>query len=317
MDFELRLDSECPSDWNNQLLKSPFGNVFNTFEYSQYTKNRLGWNPLFFSMIDSSGNIRAQAVIYNINSNKLGKFSKIFPKKFSKFKWIYGPVIFSKDFEVIIDTFLNYFSNLNKKIDGTLHPLYGVNFNNSHLQLQKWSTFLIDLKQSKEFLLNKMNKKSVIKNIKRSEERGVKIIKITDSSIGDYHKILNQYRKENHNSVYDFEDTKQLWDILKPTGFSGYLAKKDDMVIGGITFSSFNGYLNEWGIARSNIDKTEKLYSQDLLKWKIIEWGINNNQNFFDLSGFNPNPENSKEKGILDYKKKWGGIQKDYVWVRN
>ena len=36
--------------------------------------------------------------------------------------------------------------------------------------------------------------------------------------------------------------------------------------------------------------------------------------NWYDLSGVNLNPSNKKEEGIFKYKKKWGGLQKDY-WI--
>ncbi len=71
--------------------------------------------------------------------------------------------------------------------------------------------------------------------------------------------------------------------------------------------SSYNGYINEFGIARTKKDSEGKLYSQDLLKWHIIKWGKNNNLKYYDLTGVNPYPQNEKEKGIFRYKEKWGG----------
>ena len=41
MSLEFRLDNNCPNDWNQNLLKSEFGNIYNTYEYSQYAKSRL------------------------------------------------------------------------------------------------------------------------------------------------------------------------------------------------------------------------------------------------------------------------------------
>ena len=317
MSLEFRLDNNCPNDWNQNLLKSEFGNIYNTYEYSQYAKSRLDWIPSFLSIIDSNGNIISQTVLFDVKNKKFGKLSrltnKIDSKKLSKLKWTYGPVTFSQQKEDAVNSFLEYLSKTGKKLDGIIHPLLGTNFHKHDFRPQKWSTFLIDLRQSKESILQNMEK-SVRKNIIKSEKRDVKIVKITDSSIHDYHKILNQHRLESNNSLYDLEDTIELWDKLSPIGFGGYLAKKDNVVIGGITFSSFNGYLNEWGIARSQKDTTEKLYSQDLLKWKIIEWGINHGHKFYDLTGVNPIPQNQKEEGILRYKKKWGGNQFEY-WL--
>ena len=45
---------------------------------------------------------------------------------------------------------------------------------------------------------------------------------------------------------------------------------------------------------------------------QIIEWGIENNQRFYDLTGINPNPKTDKELGIFRYKKKWGGNLVNY-----
>ena len=95
------------------------------------------------------------------------------------------------------------------------------------------------------------------------------------------------------------------------------MAKKDEKPVGGLFFSYFNKYIIEGGLARSPIDYKEKLYSQDLIKWKIIEWGVKNKMNWFDLAGANVNPKNQKEEGILRYKKKWGGKQFDYSIVTN
>ena len=79
-------------------------------------------------------------------------------------------------------------------------------------------------------------------------------------------------------------------------------------------FSYLGKFIIEGGIIRSDEDKKNNLYSQDLIKWKIIEWGIDNKMNFYNLAGFNPNPTSEKEKGILRYKKKWGGEQVLY-WL--
>lgn len=319
MKCEFRIDHECPSDWNKQLEKSNLGNIFNTFEYSRYPQSRLGWVPSFLSMIDSKGNILAQVVLFNVMRKNFGFLSKLTKnisiQKLSRIKWIFGPVIISEKKQEITDLFLEYMLQTGKKLDGSTHPLLNIDLSSNNFK--NWSTFLIDLKQSEESILKNMDKNSVRKNIKRSQERGVTISQITDSTIYEYHEILNTFRAENNLSTYDFKDTKELWDLLNPLGFNGFFAKKDGVIIGGILFSAFNGYINEWGIARSKIDFEEKLYSQDLLKWSIIEWGIKNNQNFYDLSGVNPNPQNKKEEGIFRYKRKWGGLQKNYFLVRN
>ena len=95
-----------------------------------------------------------------------------------------------------------------------------------------------------------------------------------------------------------------------------FLAYYEGKPVGGLGVSSFNNFINEWGVGRSEIDFSKKLYAQDLIKWKIIEWGKENKLNYFDLSGVNPIPSNSKEEGIFRYKKKWGGKQVDLLIIQ-
>ena len=70
MSLEFRLDNNCPNDWNQNLLKSEFGNIYNTYEYSQYAKSRLDWIPSFLSIIDSNGNIISQTVLFDVKNKK-------------------------------------------------------------------------------------------------------------------------------------------------------------------------------------------------------------------------------------------------------
>lgn len=321
MNFELRLEKECPSDWNTQLLKSPMGNIFNTYEYSQFAKSWLGWQPLFLSMMGKNGESVAQVVIFEYARNKLSKkapfaISKIASIISKTIKWIYGPVIFASEEQQIIDEFLSFVQSKANRLDGSIHPFFNGSLNVKKAKIEKWSTFLIDLQQTKDSIISGFDKHSAKKNIERAEERGIKVSEITENNILQYHEILNEFRIANGNESIEYEVTYDLWKLLGKVGFSGFLATKDGIYVGGITFSFFNKYINEWGIARSSLDTKEKLYSQDLLKWKIIEWGIENKQRFYDLSGFNPKPVSEKEEGILRYKKKWGGKQYDYWLVR-
>ena len=117
---------------------------------------------------------------------------------------------------------------------------------------------------------------------------------------------MNETKSKIGNSV-DLSTTETLWKNLHPIGLSGFMAYENDIPIGGIVVSSFNNYINEWGIARSERDTSAKLYSQDLLKWQIIEWGLEKKFRYYDLSGSNPDSTNAKELGIYRYKQKWGG----------
>ena len=134
---------------------------------------------------------------------------------------------------------------------------------------------------------------------------------IDDDNYRKYAELKGLEKNLNLTSD-ELEDRIEWWRSAKRLGYSGFLALKNKKPIGGILFSSFGKHILEVGIVRSREDTVNHFYSQDLLKWKIIEWGIENKMLYYNLSGFNPEPQSSKEEGILRYKKKWGGQRYDF-----
>lgn len=303
---------ECPTNWNNFLRNHELGTIYHTKEFSEYVRKWVGWKPLFFRINDGKGNILLQNLMFEVypRSNKIPHSLSNLVKKFrSRLRWYYGPVSYNVD---ALQEFFHYLQNF-KRFHGNLHPLSQANQFEYPFSKTQWSTFLINLRKTKEKLYNNLAKHSARKNIERALERNVVVEEITDKSWEEYILLLDSFRKSLGRDGANIENGMDFWRMLKKAGFTGFIAKKDGIPIGGLTFSFFNEYINEWGVARSECDKVEKLYSQDLIKWKIIEWGINNKMKWYDLSGVNPHPQSKKEEGILQYKKKWGGTQYYYL----
>jgi len=305
---------DYPSDWNEFLLKNETGTIHNTVEYARYSTSE-GLDPKFVRIVDSKGNIVLQVILFEYKHHPV-KFPKLVGKIIKKinvrYKWSYGPICDSED---SLQYFFNFLKKEKKKFYGLTHPFTKLCKND--FKNQKWGTYLIDLKKSKEEIFQNIDKKSARKNIERSIERGVKIEKINNNNLTEYLDLFNQTKRESGRIATTTEQMESFWNLLNPIGFSGFLARKDGVCIGGIMFSFFNNYMNEWGVARSKLDYEEKLYSQDLLKWNMIEWGIENNNKWYDFSGFNPEPKDPKEKGILQYKKKWGGQEYSQWIIKN
>jgi len=311
MKFEAELTDEPPSDWNNYLLKIKTGTIYNTVEYAKYAPLE-GFQPKFFRLTDSRGNVVLQALLLEY-INQTPKVRKLVGKIIKKFnillRWNYGPVTDSSD---SLKSFFEYLKNTKMKIYGITHPF--LKLNDIEFSKRRWGTFLINLQKSKDELYNNIEKHSGRKNIERAVERNLTVEEITDNSILEYLELFNQTKATRNGIPTTIEQMKEFWRLLKPAGLSGFLARKNGITVGGLLFSHFNKYINEWGVARSNQDYKEKLYSQDLIKWKIIKWGVDKKMNWYDLSGFNPHPISKKEEGIMKYKKKWGG-KEYYQWI--
>lgn len=311
-------------DWNKRIFNSNYGTIYQTQEWGDLL-NSLGRTPMFIKFLDGSGSIIGQLLVNNFSRfSKIGKLDKLL-KKFSLPKsiilnWSYGPIILNENYtSEIFQTLSNFLLSKKFIVLGWTHPLYNINIDifSKKLNLQNWSTFLIDLTKSKEELYNGIAKHSGRKNIERSIKRNVEIEEINENNLSSYVDLINRERENIGREKETYENMFNSWRKLKPLGYSGFLAKKNNTPIGGLVFSFLNGYIIEAGVARSKEDTANNLYSQDLIKWKIIEWGLENKMRYYDLAGVNPNPKSGKEKGILRFKQKWGGKQYFYWGIKN
>ena len=320
--ISLLIEEKTDKNWNSRLLNSKQGTIYQTKEFSDYllTTNQ---EPIFLKFLDSKGEIIGQLLLTKKIRPKLEKFSSFIDTvrrgKNYVLKWSYGPVFFDETkSDEIWDKLLEYLKSRNPIVKGTTHPFsptLSKNFKN-FFQATDWCTFILDLQKSKEEIYKNIDKHSAKKNIDRAINRGVIIEEIKDlKTLEEYNDLINTKKKEMKINTIDFENRKNHFHFLSKVGYRGFLAKMDDIPISGLFFSYFNNYMIESGLARSAIDYEKKLYSQDLIKWKIIEWGIENKMNWFDFAGANPKPQNQKEEGILRYKKKWGGKQYQYYII--
>jgi len=309
------ITSEPDNNWNKRLLDSSLGTIHQTKEFAQYTKEVKKQNPHFIKYISENGKIIGQLIlIEHSRFNKKGFSGKIYGKISGQSnlmcRWKFGPIIFDSNYGLdICNSLRKNLLSKNCKVKGTENPLLSGSLSEigKPFRINQWGTFLIDLSKGTKKIWDKMDKHSAQKNIKRSEKRGVIIKEITKNDLVTFHELIKESKK-NANDDVSLSKMEVMWDILHQIGLTGFLAYENNSnPVGGILASFFNGYINEFEIVRSQRDTDAKLYSQDLLKWKIIQCGIDKKLKYYDLSGVNPNPNDKKEQGIFRYKKKWGG----------
>ena len=311
--ISVEIDTKPDKNWNKRLFESKLGTIFQTKERGNFESVKHKIIYLIFK--DETNSIVGQNIIkvserFTNNNNKEKLFSKIPTSRKKLYSWVYGPVIFKKEkSKEIFDAFKQFLISEKCAISGWTNILFPGKPQSlsSNYEVLPWGTLLIDLSQSKETVYGNISKHSGRKNIERSIKRGVTVEEITEKSLLEYSNLMNEMKKNDGRDPSQFENLLRRWKTYKPVGYSGFLARKDDHVLGGLLFSYVDGHILEAGVARSEIDRLNHYYSQDLIKWKLIEWGIDNGLKYYDLAGFNPHPTSEKERGIFRYKEKWGG----------
>jgi hypothetical protein len=330
----LEIKNEPDENWNDRLLETDFG-TYSQIKEASIKYDQENWKHLFLQFLDSNGEIVGQLLLAEFSrftdqhhkTKTLIHKIKFLPKVLEKiptlknkvYRWAHGPVIFDPNkTQEIYQSFTQFLlKNKDHQVAGWQHPFLtdGSLILKNHFKLIPWSTFIVDLNQDKDTLFSKIEKDSGRKNIRKAEKKGVVIEEVNEKNLHDYFLLLKKSKGDRGGKSQDYDHFLQTWRNLKPTGKTGFLARKDGNAISGLSFSSICGHIIEGSVVRSQEDYTNKFYSQDLIRWKIIEWGVDNNMKYYNLAGFNPKPKSSKEEGIMKYKKKWGGKRYDYFGI--
>lgn len=321
--------SEFPDpEWNNRLKNHSLGSIHQTSQYCEFRKKMWG-NSTHYITFEKNDEILGQIAVLGFSKmkkkieSKLGK--SFVTKKLGNlvnsikrmYVWYYGPIIFQNNFrEEIFDEIANLSKKFNSPIKGSLHPL---DLPSNELKNKGWNeiekgTFIIDLTLSEEKLWDKIERQSGRKAVNRALKKDIKVKSIKNiNDLKVHHFLLNEGREIANLPRIPFDRLKTHWEMLVDVGEVGFVAWLDDKPLASTIVTTFNGYLNEQGFARSKFDFENLTNGTDLIKWHIIKWGHRNGFKKFDLSGVDLDFKDKKHEGIFKFKKKWGGeFQKWY-----
>ena len=180
-----------------------------------------------------------------------------------------------------------------------------------------WATFLVDLTPSEEEELWAGLKGSGRKAVRRARSDGVTVERVDSlDGLRDYYAFIERCAEEQGRRTLGFRDFETMWRHFRgPAIFETFAARHHGEPVTGLSVWGYGSRIAEIGSFTSERANAERLYGGDLIKWEIMRWGHAAGLETFDLSGFNPEPADSKERGIRQFKEKWGGQRVDYLYA--
>jgi len=327
MELKTIIKQNVGKEWNELVKTHNLATFHQTSNYAEYWQHTRG-QPSYFISIMNGNDVVALLVLH-----KASLLQRRLETKFQKFSfsssifsfvknvktlyiWEYGPLIFNNNYKSEIFSEINKLKKIFKgHIDGSFHPLEETS---SQLIKDGWTekklgTFLIDLTLSEDELWKNIDRRSGRKAVNRAQKNEIKI-KIIENldDLQIHHKLLNEGRKIANLPQTPYRNVEAAWNTLKDVGLCGFIAWLDNTPLASTIMTTFNGYINEMGFARSKLDLENLYCATDLIKWHIIQWGHKSGLKTFDLSGVDPYSEDKKLRGIFNFKKKWGGILHDW-----
>ncbi len=179
----------------------------------------------------------------------------------------------------------------------------------------RWATLKIDLEPSLDELKRNL-KPAARKEIRKSEERGVTVERLTDpAAIQAYGRFAVECARARDNQSVEASHFLSAWQFLRssPFFYETFVARHNGEPIAGLSVWGDQRTVMEMGSFQSQRGFDEKLGGPDLIKWRIIEWAQAASIRYFDLAGISPAPTSPKEENIRRFKEKWGGTYSEYL----
>lgn len=324
-------ESVDEKQWNSLVKSVPEGTVYQTTYWADFMKEYLKVEPIYLTVKNEDGDTVGAMLMFKRGHGYGTFFERPFDfitmpllrKFFPEYTWMYSPIIFDKmHTKETLNFILKEVDKIAKKsfgfssVNSVIPPYHGdlsmelvdSAFTNAGYTAKPWATFLVDLTQDTEVLWKNL-KKTGRKAVKRAEKQGVHVERVKDEEeLHDYYMLLKESRDRLGFRTHSFANFSIMWKHLRKNNcMEVFIAKQADKMIAGLGIIHFNGVLSEIAAAQSNYATENKIYGGDMIKWEIIKWGHENGHRIYDLQGFNPNAEDEKEKGIYQFKEKWGG----------
>ncbi|MEM4720135.1 MAG: peptidoglycan bridge formation glycyltransferase FemA/FemB family protein, partial [Candidatus Bilamarchaeaceae archaeon] len=227
--------------------------------------------------------------------------------------WLDGPICSEGKMGPIIDQLDLYCKKRGFVVKNAVLPTIAASLEEKlremHFQIRKNSTFIVDLNKTEDEAFSSLTKKARWA-VRKAQEKGVVVRLAEDDDLEDYYELLISWKKSIGLSTYiSYQQLKKQWQLLHPENMQVFLAYWNRKLVAAMGLLYFNGNMIEVMSAQSDVNKQNKLFAGDILKWSIIRWGIKNSMKTYDLAGVNPRPDaTEKEKAIYQFKSKWGGL---------
>lgn len=289
--------------WSDFVKNHKNGNMFQTPEMFNVFKDTKNYEPVLVAAIDDDGNILGilLAVIQKEFAGLYGDFT-------ARAIILGGPLIRDNNTDVLDFILKNYNKIIKQEaIYSQFRNMSDYLFCNDIFQengffFESHLNYVFQLKKGKEYIWNNIHK-SRKKKIKKSIRNGLTINVYKDRIDDNYiNKGYDIIKEVYNNAKLPIADISLIKNANNNNLLVIFLVEYQKTIIGCRFALCYNNLIYGW--FSGSYSKYYHLFPNDLLIWKTLEWGIENDYDYFDYGGAgNPN----KPYGVRKFKSQLGG----------
>lgn len=178
-------------------------------------------------------------------------------------------------------------------------------FRDHGYRVRHWATSLVALDDDTH--MRERLKPAARKAIRRAGEVGV-VVRRCEGREEFARLFVTPYSRWTARDHAFTGETLAMWDTDEAHAYHYFVALIDDRPIATLGTYRWNGVATEIMSGRAPA-APPAIPAQDLLHWEVFRAQRDLGDRVFDLAGYNPEPASGKEKGIRQFKRKWGGVE--------
>lgn len=280
-DIEINVDLYSEKDkkeYTNFLLNNQMSNIFHTIEWKEIIESYYNFKPYYFISRDNNANIQAILPLFYLK-NMCGKRLDSIPLS------IYGGALGDDEY---VKPLIKKILDLNRELKCNYliirqHAMrYSNLFENAGMKkiVNRWIQ-VVELKKPDKLWkeIDKSNRNSIRKAIKNN----VQVERVVDEEdLCKFHELQLLTNKRVGGVTPSLDYFKTIWKKLHSAGHVEifYAKYKRNVIASSLVFPYNNRII--YGYANSET-KHLNLRPNNLLLWRIIEWGYNKGHTAIDL----------------------------------
>lgn len=298
----LRVQYQCDAlVWGQFLEQHPHASIFQSQAYYEAHRNRVDTDA-FAVFIFYKNELVALSIA--IILKKIGLFGSR--------AIVQSAPLFLADFDSALILILR---ELNEKFSTKVvltqirnswdTNLYKNLFTKNHFSLEKHLNVLIDLSPEEDIIWSKVHRHRK-RNIKKAE-KGLQVRLLEKEDIDISYQILRGNYRRYKLPLISKDIIVSLFNQIGNSSLFLFGVFKDEEMIGTLYAFLFKNTLYCWYAC--SLQEYYKLYPNDLLHWKVMQWAKKQGATVFDFGGAgSPN----KKYGVRDFKLQYGGEVVDF-----
>ena len=324
----IELTSADLNAWDERALTVPEITNYQLSAVLHHPTSSLdGFSPIYLIAKENDCVVGQTILLVGCDLNRSFADSFAFPflKKllnhlFPTHRLLYGPIIFKRsNYYQILEAFVKYLDThtfpSSVSVRNIMPPIHDTELDHEKTRAiyekhgftsSKWGSFITQVDVDIKDLWRKIGKESRSK-VRKAKKQGVSIIEVTDiDNLERYYRMSLTLSKRNGLP-------SKAWNAFlhchTDPNTKIFLSVQNGITISGQMALTAGKILILGAVTTSNYAIQHKVPGNDLMQWHVLEWAHNNGYHSVDSVGVSPDPSNqtSKEAGIYNFKKRWGG----------